>query len=74
MAASPAIRNPAPLILTIRECRVMLDADLAVLYGVSTGNLNKAVQRNVDRFPEDFMFQLSAEEAEALRFQSQAVS
>ncbi|MCE0524129.1 MAG: ORF6N domain-containing protein [Methylacidiphilales bacterium] len=70
MASSPALRNPAHLILTIRQFRVMLDADLAALYGVSTGNLNKAVRRNLDRFPEDFMFQLSAGEAEALRFQS----
>ena len=70
MASSLALRNPAHLILTIRQYRVMLDADLAALYGVSTGNLNKAVQRNLDRFPEDFMFRLSTEEAEALRFQS----
>ncbi len=46
----------------------MLDRDLAALYGVETGNLNKAVQRNLDRFPADFMFQLTAEEAEALSF------
>ena len=46
----------------------MLDRDLAALYGVTTGNLNKAVQRNHERFPPDFMFQLTAEEAEALRF------
>jgi hypothetical protein len=55
-------------ILLIRGQRVMLDRDLAVLYGVETGNLNKAVRRNVERFPVDFMFQLTAEEAEALRF------
>ena len=48
---------------------VMLDRDLAALYGVETKNLNKAVQRNLERFPADFMFQLTAEEAEALRFQ-----
>ena len=47
----------------------MLDVDLAVLYGVTTFNLNKAIRRNVDRFPEDFMFQLSDEEAEPLKFQ-----
>lgn len=70
MAASPAFRNPAHLILTIRQFRVMLDADLATLYGVETKQLNRAVQRNLDRFPEDFMFQLSMEEAEALRCQS----
>jgi phage regulator Rha-like protein len=47
----------------------MLDSDLAELYGVETFNLNKAVKRNIDRFPEDFMFQLSREEADSLRFQ-----
>ena len=47
----------------------MLDRDLAKLYGVTTGNLNKAVKRNIARFPEDFMFQLTNQEAEALRFQ-----
>ena len=57
------------VILLIRGQRVMLDRDLAALYGVTTGNLNKAVQRNPDRFPPDFMFQLTADEAEALRFQ-----
>ena len=56
------------VILLIRGQRVMLDRDLAGLYGVSTGNLNKAVQRNLERFPADFMFQLTLEEAEALRF------
>jgi hypothetical protein len=56
-------------ILLIRGQRVMLDRDLAALYGVETGNLNKAVQRNLERFPVDFMFQLTAEEAEALSFQ-----
>jgi len=56
------------MILLIRGQRVMLDRDLAALYGVTTGNLNKAVQRNLERFPADFMFQLNAEEAEALRF------
>ena len=47
----------------------MLDSDLAGLYQVETFNLNRAVKRNLDRFPEDFMFQLSQEEAESLRFQ-----
>jgi phage regulator Rha-like protein len=47
----------------------MLDSDLADLYQVLTKNLNKAVMRNLDRFPEDFMFQLTNEEVEALRFQ-----
>ena len=48
---------------------VMLDQDLAELHGVTTGNLNLAVRRNKVRFPEDFMFQLTKEEARALRFQ-----
>jgi hypothetical protein len=56
-------------ILLIRGQRVMLDRDLAAMYGVSTGNLNKAVRRNLTRFPGDFMFQLTAEEADSLRFQ-----
>lgn len=47
----------------------MLDRDLAALYGVTTGNLNKAVQRNPERFPADFMFRLTTEEAGSLRFQ-----
>jgi phage regulator Rha-like protein len=47
----------------------LLDADLAELYGVTTFNLNKAAKRNLNRFPQDFMFQLTAEEAGALRFQ-----
>ncbi len=56
-------------ILLIRGQRVMLDRDLAALYDVETKNLNKAVRRNRDRFPADFMFQLTADEAECLRFQ-----
>ncbi|MBI4763459.1 MAG: ORF6N domain-containing protein [Deltaproteobacteria bacterium] len=47
----------------------MLDRNLAVLYGVTTGNLNKAVRRNLDRFPEDFMFQLTNQEVKNLIFQ-----
>jgi hypothetical protein len=49
--------------------KVMLDADLAALCGVTTGNLNKAVKHNVRRFPADFMFELTPEEAENWRFQ-----
>lgn len=56
-------------ILLIRGQKVMLDADLAELYGVETKALNRAVRRNLDRFPEDFMFQLTQEEFESLRFQ-----
>ena len=61
----PIIRK----IYVIRGQRVMLDRDLAELYGVTTGNLNKAVKRNIRRFPPDFMFQLTKEEWDSLRFQ-----
>ena len=54
-------------ILVIRSHRVMLDTDLAKLYGVATKVLNQAVKRNRTRFPMDFMFQLTAEEATSLR-------
>ena len=56
-------------IFFIRGEKVLLDSDLAELYGVQTKELNKAVARNQDRFPSDFMFQLSHEEFDALRFQ-----
>lgn len=56
-------------IYLIRGEKVMLDYDLAVLYGVDTGALNRAVKRNRERFPEDFMFQLDADEWERLRCQ-----
>ena len=58
------------LIYVIRGQRVMLDSDLAQLYGVLTKNLNKAVKRNIERFPQDFMFQLTKEEFQNLRFQN----
>ena len=54
----------------IRGIQVMLDKDLAELYGVEVKNLNKAVKRNIDRFPPDFMFQLTKEELNTLRFQN----
>lgn len=57
-------------ILLIRNQKVMIDRDLAELYGVTTGNLNKSVKRNLFRFPDDFMFQLSKEEFEILIFQN----
>ena len=50
------------LILNIRGKQVMLDRDLARLYGVETKRLNEAVKRNLERFPDDFMFQLTKEE------------
>ena len=54
---------------SIRDKKVMLDRDLAELYGVTTGNLNKAVKRNSERFPDDFMFQLTSDELKNLIFQ-----
>ncbi len=54
----------------LRGQKVMLDADLARLYGVTTGNLNKAVSRNPERFPPDFVFQLTRKELAGLTFQS----
>lgn len=56
-------------IYEIRDMKVMLDSDLAKLYQVETKNLNKAVFRNIKRFPHDFMFQLNDKELENLRFQ-----
>jgi len=56
-------------IYLIRDKKIMMDKDLAVLYGVTTGNLNKAVKRNIKRFPDDFMFQLTKEEIDNLIFQ-----
>lgn len=56
-------------IYLIREKKVLLDKDLASLYGVTTGNLNKAVKRNLKRFPDDFMFQLTKDEFDILLFQ-----
>ena len=57
------------LIYVIRGTQVMLDSDLAMLYGVETKRLNEAVKRNSNRFPEDFMFQLTQEEAIGSRSQ-----
>ena len=53
----------------IRGMKVMIDRDLAELYNVETFNLNKAVKRNIERFPKEFIFQLTSEEYKALRFQ-----
>ena|ERR1700686_1860681 len=63
------IERIASHIYLIRGEKVMLDSDLADLYQIETKNLNKAVKRNLNRFPEDFRFQLTKEEAETLRFQ-----
>jgi ORF6N domain-containing protein len=61
--------NVAQLVFFTRGEKVMLDADLARLYGVTTGNLNKAVKRNQARFPGDFLFQLTEKETDGLIFQ-----
>jgi ORF6N domain len=64
------IERMAQSIRWIRGQKVLLDSDLAALYGVTTGNLNKALKRNSDRFPSDFMFELKPEELTNLKFQS----
>jgi len=56
-------------IVVLRGQRVILDAELAALYGVTTKRLNEQVKRNATRFPEDFLFQLTTEEAAVLRSQ-----
>jgi hypothetical protein len=61
-------------IYSIRGVRVILDADLAVLYGVSTKRLNEQFRRNRKRFPDDFAFQLTPEEASSLRSQFATIS
>jgi hypothetical protein len=56
-------------IYLIRDKKIMLDKEFTLLYGVTTANLNKAVKRNISRFPEDFMFQLQKDEFDDLIFQ-----
>jgi hypothetical protein len=67
---SPRVEQIERAIQHVRGQRVLLDADLARLYGVTTGALNQAVKRNADRFPPDFAFRLSREEEAALMSQS----
>lgn len=55
------------IIYDVRGVKVMLDYDLATMYEVEVAQLKRQVRRNIDRFPEDFMFELTAEEASALR-------
>jgi hypothetical protein len=64
------VEQLAQSILFLRGQRVIMDRQLAAVYGVPTGRLNEAVKRNIERFPEDFMFQLTREEAELSRSQS----
>lgn len=66
MAKMVPVELIAQKIFLIRGHKVMLDKDLAKLYGVSTGRLNEQVRRNIKRFPEDFMFRLTEEEANSL--------
>lgn len=65
----PQPENLAKLVFLIRGEKVLLDADLAMLYGVETGALNRAVKRNIERFPADFMLQLTPGEWEDLKCQ-----
>ena len=66
----PVVLEPVePLIRVVRGEKVILDADLARIYGVETKAFNRAVKRNADRFPPDFVFQLSRKEFDSLRFQ-----
>jgi hypothetical protein len=67
--ATATARNPESLIRVLRDQQVVLDEDLAQLYGVETGALTRAVRRNASRFPEDFMFQLTQAEFDGLRSQ-----
>lgn len=67
--ATPAVESISLSIAKLRNQRVILDADLATLYEVPTKRFNEAVKRNAARFPADFMFQLTADEAESLRSQ-----
>ncbi len=60
----------APLVIRLRRENVILDSDIAELYGVETKRLNEAVKRNLERFPTDFMFQLTEDEMDNLRSQS----
>jgi hypothetical protein len=62
MPKPATLANITPLIVTVRDQRVILDADLAVLYGVPTKVLNQAIKRNPERFPEAFLFQLTRSE------------
>ncbi len=67
---TPHEENIASLIYIIRNQRVMLDSDLAEIYGVETRVLKQAVRRNISRFPEDFMFELTNDEFQNLRSQN----
>lgn len=74
MGMSTTDAKISPFIRTIREYRVLLDADLAALYGVPTKQFNQAFKRSRDRFPEEFAFQLSAAEVAVLNWSQTAAS
>jgi hypothetical protein len=65
-----SIKNVITKIYQIKESKVLIDKDLAILYGVETKVLKQAVRRNIERFPSDFMFELTKNEEESLRSQS----
>ena len=69
MASQKPVHDLGQLILNLRGLRVILDADLALLYEVSTKRLNEQVKRNIDRFPPEFAFQVASEELTILRSQ-----
>ena len=73
-SAALGVDGIAKSILVLRDQNVLLDRDLAALYGVTTKRLNEQVKRNLARFPIDFTFQLTAEKETALRSHFQAVS
>ena len=70
VATVPHVQHLAKLVHAVRHEKVLIDTDLAQLYGVETGALNRTVKRNASRFPADFMFQLTAQEWDDLRCQT----
>ena len=66
----PEVINIQSMIRVIRDRQVMLDSDLSALYGVETRRLNEQVKRNIERFPDDFMFQLGKDELDNLKSQN----
>lgn len=70
MSQSLSLLQIEHTIRIIRNCRIMLDQDLALLYGVETRSLIQAIKRNIERFPEDFMFQVTDSEVTLLRSQN----
>ena len=69
MTSKSLAKGPSLRILTIRQQKVVLDSDLAAIYGVATGRFNEAVKRNLKRFPADFSFVLTDKEKAALTSQ-----